>query len=108
LWEKLKGLSVLNDTVALVYDPYQSGQVHPYELVDEPSSFDEELGLFLKGEYQSGWDNQFFPDVAIPMRNAWYAHKVSKCGWLNLPEILATDWRLACEQWLARRGDSKP
>jgi hypothetical protein len=105
LWDKLKGLS---SDFMIKRDPYSTGNVEPYALVDEPSSFDEELKLFLNGEYQSGWDNLVFPEVAIPMRNAWYGHKVSKCGWLNLPEIHATDWRLACEQWLARRGDAKP
>jgi thymidylate synthase len=98
-WEKLKNLPME------INDPYLKGTAKPYSLIEEPSSFDIELQLFLNGEEQMGWDNSFFPEVAIPMFEIWYEHKESKRGFQYLDDIKASDWRLACEQWLARRGD---
>jgi hypothetical protein len=101
-WEKLKDM----DPVEPKDDLYTNGTVRPYPLVDEPSVFDKELQLFLEGIHQElGWDNEFFPQVAIPMAQAWRGHKETKTGHFYLGDIKATDWRYACKEWLRRRGD---
>lgn len=97
-WEKLK------DLPQVVIDPYL-GQVEPYPLVSEPDMFNVELECFLNGSRKLIWYNDFFPSVAIPMWDAWFAHKETKDGARYLPLIKATDWQLACRWWLARRGD---
>lgn len=99
-WDKLKHLAYKKHCL------YSNGTVTPYPLVDEPTTFDHELDLFLHQKEQFiGWDNQFFPEVAIPMWNCWFAHKETKDGYKHLQDIKASDWRLACKQWLERRGD---
>jgi hypothetical protein len=88
-----------------VYNPYLL-TVEPYPLVEEPATFLHELELFMgKHHHQLMWDNRFFPDVAIPVWNVWLTHKNTKDGWKLLHTIQASDWQLACSQWLERRGD---
>lgn len=100
-WAKLKNL------LPRCHDHYSEGTVKPYPLVSEPKTFDLELHEFLNQVPNNlgYWDNTFFPDVAIPMWNCWFAHKETKDGWKHLQDIKATDWRLACKEWLERRGD---
>ena len=105
LWEKLKGLS---SDFMIKRDPYSTEMVKPCKLVDCPDVFDKELQLFLEGYHDYTFANTFLSEVAVPMYRCWWDHKRSNCGWFESPHIRASDWRLACEQWLARRGDKKP
>ena len=68
-----------------------------------------ELGMdlhrFLDDTYMfpKSYNNSFFYMVASPMMHAWKAHKENGEGLFLTGDIVATDWRLACEQWLRRR-----
>ena len=100
LWEKLKDIPKRESC------HYSSDLVRHYPLVENPETFDHELQLFLNCEDScDGWDNPFFPEVAIPMYNCWFEHKKTKAGWKYLKDIKATDWQLAAQEWLERRGD---
>lgn len=100
-WEKLKGLPFETR-----YNLYETGVVKPYPLVQNPTTFDKEVRAFCNGERYMFWDNSFFPEVAIPVFEAWFAHKDCNNGApIIKEECKASDWRLACAHWLARRGD---
>jgi hypothetical protein len=86
-------------------DPYVTEEVKPGYLVDNCETFDNELFCFMNNVHLDVWRNSFFPDTAIQMRKAWKAHKIRNEGAAIARTIGATDWRLACLQWLARRGD---
>lgn len=94
LWEKLQNIHP-ND----IYD-------HPrYEMIEEPKTFDIELKEFLEGQRSFFYDNRFFCDVAVPMYNAWFAHKDTRDGSEVIDQILDSAWRFSAEQWLAKRND---
>lgn len=100
-WDKLKNIPYLPKR-----DPYHSGEVTNYPLITNPESFDKELEVFLNGNRLLFWDNLFFTEVAIPIYDAWFAHKDCKNGALVIREnCKATDWKLACLEWLERRND---
>lgn len=95
MWEKLQGIAP-ND----IY-PYKH-----YSLISNTKTFDKELSLFLDGNWPMFWDNSFFPEVAIPVFEAWFAHKDCKNGAPIIREqCKASDWGVACANWLKRRGD---
>ena len=97
-------------------DEYSLGDVQPYRLIANTTTFDEELALFMSRMYRAITENRadieetpchnpVFPEVAAPMFYAWTAHKSKKrttaLNWAWA--IRATDWRLACVNWLERR-----
>lgn len=45
----------------------------------------------------------FFPEVATPMYYAWWLRKQGRTAEIIADEIAALDWRIACNNWLARR-----
>jgi len=77
-------------------------------LVDDPESFDEELGKFLANPSSPDsayFNNTHFNQVALPM---WLAnHHRSERRWEEAlavaGEIAAPDWRRATTEWLERR-----
>jgi len=93
-WEKLKYITP-ND----VY-PYEY-----YPLIEEPKTFDIELKEFLNGQRSMFYDNRFFQDVAVPMYDAWFAHKDTRSGAEHADKVKDQAWRAATLQWLDRRND---
>lgn len=88
------------------YDPYID--IQPFPLISTSIQvWNEELENFMKGETNSvQYLDPFFQHVALPMQNAHKAYK-AKCyddaiAIINL-ECKATDWALACREWLERR-----
>ncbi len=109
-WDALKDINVMG------YCPYIDGDVEPYPIMDAPEFWDEDLDNFLKwarNEWPRGYDfdgspqfpyqNCFFTEVAEPMFVAWRLHKFDGKGLALMEHIGATDWRLACTEWLQRR-----
>lgn len=91
--------------------PYETGEVEPYPLVENPKTWDRDLALFLEDPNAYGYDNSWFSKVAKPM---WFAHK----AWSNrsdperydkafdiISQCRASDWRRAAAEWLGRRYD---
>ena len=97
-----------NDKFTNSHDLYITG-VKPKPLVDSPRSFDTELEQFFKYDGSTRGightANTIFNEVAIPMYNAWWAHKMDGNGAIYANQIKAEDWRFACLQWLDKRGD---
>lgn len=95
--------------------PYARGEVAPYPLVADPTTWDNELrAFFLCVEIEAPedfpapeqWRNPLFPEVAYPL---WVAHGM----WMEkrweaaagaAACIAATDWRKAVFEWLRRRA----
>lgn len=83
--------------------PYERLRVKPYPVVGNLRWF-QELELFLVGTTR-GYTNPFFPEVALPLLEAWdlYKQKDFDRALAKVAECLATDWKLAAEEWLLRR-----
>jgi thymidylate synthase len=98
-------------------DPYASGEVEPYPLMDEgkEEQFDADLITFFVAVARADdmrqlyWHNSFFPNVAVPMWRALQAYKAGhfRERYLNAQAILndvkATDWKRASQEWITRR-----
>tara|TARA_R110002020_G_scaffold165813_5_gene353551 strand:+ start:13243 stop:14319 length:1077 start_codon:yes stop_codon:yes gene_type:complete len=130
VYEKLKAKMPRLDAFDWpVKNPYES-MVSPFPMVDLPQNeWDSELGLFLTyvqvlqnlridtddvnkvlQMYDTKLipsDSHFFGDVAVPMVHAWHLHKTQKMTKEAMDYIekncKATDWALACAEWLQRR-----
>lgn len=100
----------------LYKDSHLNG-IKPYPIMDAPEFWDRDLEVFMKwlrsewprddfdGSPEYPYANKWFTNVAEPMAVVWALHK-SKApgGGLALVEqIQATDWQLACIEWLERR-----
>lgn len=76
-------------------------------LVKNRETFDKECKQFVEGcgAYEREWTEPFLRDVALPMVSAFKYHKARVYDraehWLN--KIEATDWRIDCERWIAKR-----
>lgn len=97
--------------------PYEEGTVAPYPLMDpttEVDAWDVSLRQFLatNGRAPLGgraWSDPFFPDVALPIVLAHDAYKDDKtearyeASLKHLEKCRASDWRVACSEWITRR-----
>jgi hypothetical protein len=101
-------------------DAYTRGEVSVFPLVAAPEAFDEELMRWMDGAAErvslaqadgdrATWCNPFFPDVATPIHNSWFAYKkkdrAGALAWLD--RCAATDWARAAREWLERRYSEK-
>jgi len=96
------------------YELYETGKVKAsFPLVESTDHFHTDLHTFIRmaGDdppvTNPRWRNSFFPCVAVPMAQAWKLHKQKK--WeqaIDIAEndIMASDWSLACAEWLQRRA----
>jgi hypothetical protein len=88
-------------------NPYLNHRVQPWPMVKDYPSFLGECNLFLSRPVeQFNYHNPFFYYVARPMYLSWEAYKAGEmadaisCA----QQIEASDWSLACVEWLSRRG----
>lgn len=91
--------------------PYDRGAVRFKKLVDDPQTFDEDLHEFVDNEHENPlrrYSNSFFTEVAAPMKYAWDNHKAKNYpkALEHISKIQATDWQLACRQWITRRMEA--
>lgn len=87
-------------------DPYAWGHAQPYPVVANTQWF-RDAETFMAGATR-GYSNSFFPEVALPLLEAWNVYKEKGADWhrrsLKLAEsCAATDWRRAAVDWLNRR-----
>jgi hypothetical protein len=96
-----------NDYHGLPQDDYREIGIDPYRMVLHPDLFLQECETFV-ADHRTAMDaiNPFFREVALPMYEAWIAHKETKLGLVPLTHCKATDWREAGAAWLRRRGES--
>jgi thymidylate synthase len=88
-------------------DPYTDGKVEPFPLMQPEEEMKDMLMdcydfVHTTGtRYRTKWMNE----VAVPMYLAWYHRKDggSKIDQF-INKIQATDWRMACLDWVARRS----
>jgi thymidylate synthase len=98
-------------------DLYTLERVKPSPLISISTvGWEEELAEFMDRtrDYQmitgSGiWTERFFANVAVPMWNAHVAYKQNDTeAMFNYASvIIASDWRVACIDWLTRRTEKK-
>lgn len=86
---------------------YLNRRVQPWPMVKDFSSLLWECSLFLDNpEDRVLYNNPFFYYVARPMYLSWEAYKAGEMAdaisWAQ--QIEASDWSLACVEWLSRRG----
>ena len=97
--------------MSLVRNDYFNGDIHPFPLVHDVDSFDEELKVILRyyeigGTVLGGIHNRFLSHSVWPMLMAHRDRKLST--WRNWAfNIEATDWRIAAVEWLERRANPK-
>lgn len=110
LYEKLYAATQYIDCPpnAAEYDHYARGTVEPLPLDLGPGylSFLSDCELFCENPYgpQQRYGSSFFQNVAVPMANISRVrrHKVGT-GVAYAESIVASDWRLACQNWISRR-----
>ena len=112
----------LTHTVPKYMDSYRMHHVKPYPLVDPliyahrtPDFWKEwlyQLRHFTEGTLRNLYTlpDPFFTFVALPIQDAWNIYKdatesgsVERAIALLEKNCRATDWKLACVQWLQRR-----
>lgn len=96
------------------YEPtnYELDRVEPYPIVNSPiETWFGELEVFMsEGASALGYSDIFFRKTAVPMLLSWNHWKNKEDpDHMNKAitaanDILATDWRLACLEWLERRA----
>lgn len=88
-------------------DLYLTEGVVPRPIMDDPTTWDEDLSMFLSTRplRESSYHNSWFWLVALPISVAWEYHKIHQYGNAQSTAQLckATDWSLACLEWLERR-----
>ena len=89
---------------------YANGTVEPYPLMQTPVlEWTQDLGRFMECGPIPGLRDPFFRRVVTPLWHAYAAFKQGKgvdkydTALEILQQCKATDWKLACEEWLQRR-----
>lgn len=103
--EKLHKIAAeAEDTNFYTLDTNAAHYVRPYPLImTEIEAWNNDLLKFMSEDY-AALNEPFFKYVAYPMRMAWQERKEKKgdgIAWVE--KIEASDWRMACLQWIARR-----
>jgi hypothetical protein len=97
--------------------PYEDGTVKSHPLMEpstDPDDWDRSLHQLLMtfGRAPMGgrpWADSFFPDVAVPILQAHDAYKDGtaedrfETSLRLLENCRASDWRVACSEWITRR-----
>lgn len=96
--------------------PYEDGLVKPYPMISkgtDPDDWDANIHQLFKfkgkAPTEGRWADPFFTDVAIPILRAHDAYKtgVADARFENALKVLeschASDWKMACSEWIMRR-----
>lgn len=104
LWQALKNLRVSPDY-------YADGYVEPYPVVADRDRWFNDLRAFMDIKFGRSMEcsNPFFNEVALPVRDAWASFKYTSidAALKGCDRIAATDWRLACTNWLLTTADNR-
>lgn len=85
--------------------------VAPYPLFAQPVEFDYDLAVFFSAfdngisPLQAAYQSATFKDVVLPMyeSHTLYLGKQYQTAMGSIDRCAATDWRMGCGMWLARR-----
>lgn len=98
VWNRVK------DTPLMFHDLYTIGKVKPFPLITKVHDWDNDLKRWMDCPWADvQYVDPFFNQVAKPMAIAHRAHKENKNGLRYVGRIEASDWRVACTDWLERR-----
>lgn len=90
-----------------IYNPYNDGRARPYPLLQGIETYADLLWdceTLMDIKPTDPPRTQWMVNVAGPMHQVYMGRKSNYPGWEDwIPRIAATDWRLACEEWLKRR-----
>ena len=102
--------AAVKDTNYVPDDPYDTDYpellVRPYPMFHNTDhrTWHEDLIQFMIDPMDTvEYTSPFFRDVAQPMALVWEAHKKARNGLQYAKQIAATDWRLACTNWLTAK-----
>jgi len=105
VWKEKASLDIPHEFV----DPYHRFNIEPYPMVERFDTWDEELQRWIaQTEHpdleEQQYTNPLFPKVAQPLYLAWTLYKQNELQRAIAATELchASDWRLACRQWLER------
>lgn len=108
--EKLKAIAreaeVMDFYCAAHAAMHSTPVVTPFKLVNSTvDAWNQDLRMFmLNPEASNPYKDVFFSDVARPMYLAWQERKQKVSNGSQWVErVQATDWKLAAQQWIARR-----
>ncbi len=99
LWNKKRGERIWPDH-------YVKKTAYVYPLVHNPTTFEQELNIFLDlGEPPARCGNMFLSEVADPIWESWRAWKEEDVDLAleKIDDCAAPDWRVACKDWYLRR-----
>jgi thymidylate synthase len=92
------------------HNPYMDPMIRPYKIVTQPiGDWLTELDMFMDDPDSIGFIDPFFRRVAVPMWKAFeaYRDKSDSRRFIkakdHMSQVCATDWSIACTQWLDRR-----
>lgn len=114
VFDKTKEVLREDDT----FSPYVNGRkgqlpVTPFPMINGPiEQWIQDLMMFMDEGPVPGMRDSFFRKVVGPIWNAWFTWKDSSNprrvddALVQLQSCKASDWRLACEEWLERRRRS--
>jgi thymidylate synthase len=93
------------------YCPYSSRQVQPFSMVNtDIGTWFQDLSVFMEQGCITGFADKFFRRVVTPIQMAWDAWKNKDdlnrvdTAIREIRHCKATDWNMACRQWLERRN----
>lgn len=102
-----KSLAGKSEEVVTENSPYRNGSVKTYPMVSTVCrNWDDDLKVFLQSNGTvMGLRDKFFTKVAAPMMASHIAHITGdrKMAIEHAERIRASDWRIACIEWLNRR-----
>lgn len=91
-------------------DPYEFGSVNITPIVDlDLKTWNQDLEMWFENPNMIGLRSKFFRRVAVPMFNAHKAYKNKDIvgAYEILEQCTDGDWKVACKEWLDRRGKVK-
>jgi len=98
VWQRVK------DSPGNFNDLYVQRKVAPFPLITKIHDWDNDLRRWMECPWADNhYTDGFFNQVAKPMAIAHRAHKENKDGLKYVGAIGATDWQVACVNWLEKR-----
>lgn len=97
---KLEPIAIHQDTSPREYDPYMTGEVYPYKMINtDLDLWFRDVKMFCDVGHAMGYHDLFFRKVALPILTA-HRMESPQNALKHIGNCAATDWRLACAQWI--------
>jgi hypothetical protein len=113
VWDKVKHIEINPYTYRDMVNPYDTLENYKHiPLFTDTDNLNGDLDRFFNTTpaycNKDGWANSMFPDIAIPMREAYsyYKEKDFRSSFEIIYSIKALDWRTACLDWIRKREES--